>query len=49
MITRIKYTKPFLRATSTAYLLDFNGKLKETLTKLVQRKIDEEMKKDGSM
>jgi len=40
MITRIKYTKPFLTATSTAYLLDFNEKLKETLTKFSELKAD---------
>ena len=40
MIKRIKYTKPFLRATSSAYLLDLNEKLKETLTKFPELEAD---------
>ena len=40
MINRIKYTKPFLRATSTAYLLDFKEKLEKTLTKFPELEAD---------
>jgi hypothetical protein len=40
MIKRIKYTKPFLKAVSTAYLLDFQEKLERTLTKFPELEAD---------
>ena len=40
MTPRIKYTKPFLKAVSTAYLLDFQEKLEKTLTKFPELKAD---------
>ena len=40
MIKRIKYTKPFLKATSAAYLLDFQAKLEKTLTKFPELEAD---------